>query len=1251
MTNLSKKNNLIKSTVKSTRTLKTSKLQKIRTEESGDYLHTIESQQIEVEDKYRSILENIQDAYIRADKDGKIIMVSPSAVKLYGFSSLNEMIGLSALSLYKNQDDRVQLIRELEKNGKVDDFESEALRKDGKSFLVSLNSQYHYENGQIQGTEAFIRDITKRKKAEKQMQLLLENEQELTEELQASNEELLKVSEMLSTIYELNPDAIVLTTFSDSKIIDCNQEYLNQTGYTREEVIGHTSIELNIISSDERKDYINETRQNDAVSNYELKVRRKDGTFIDVLYSARIITIDKKQMVLNIGHDITQRKRNERQNQKLLENEQKLTAKLQKSNKELEVSEERFHDLADNIPNLAWMANADGWIFWYNKQWYDYTGTTPEEMEGWGWRKVHHPDYVESVIKEWSTKILEGKPYYNIFPLKGKNGKYRWFLTRVTPIKNEQGTVIRWFGTNTDITEQKRVEELKQKLLESEQRLTEELKTSNEELQATTEELNVSNEELQATGEELQVSNEELRHQTDYLVKLNQIVKESEEKFLKAFHSNPAPMTLSDSKGRWIDVNESYSILTGYRREELIGHTSIELNLINAHERNQYITESKAKNSIKNVEFEIKTKSGEKRFVISSSEVIRVNNEIRFITFMYDITDSKKAEFERKTSVDFLRLVNESRNNEDLIHSTVTFFKNQTGCEAVGIRLHEGKDYPYYETNGFPDEFIKLENHLCDYGKNGKPVCDGEGNPIIECMCGTVISGKTDPSQPFFTKYGSFWTNSTSNLLASTSEDDRQSRTRNRCNGMGYESVALIPLRSGVKNFGLIQLNDRRRNFFTKELILFWERLAGYFSIGLAKFKAEQEIIEHSRLTTSINGIFEKSLTSSTEAELINKYLKVSENLTGSEFGFFGEINEDGKLDDRALSPPAWDICKTPNAHELLKNMEIRGYWGRTIIEGKSQIVNNPDSDPDRRGLPEGHPPIHSFLGVPLKLDEKPMGMIALANKANGYTDKDVKNIETLSIVFVEVLMRRRTEKKMEENVKNLAISNKELEQFAYITSHDLREPLRMITSFLQLLQKRYSDKLDQDANEFIGYAVDGAKRLDTMTNDLLQYSKITSKKREITLVNFEKVLNEALLNLKVPIEETNAIITHDPLPVIKGDEELKVQLFQNLIANAIKYRGDKTPEIHISAIKDGDQYLFSVKDNGIGISQKHLERIFTIFQRLHTREEYEGTGIGLAIAQKIIHQQGGRIWAESEPGKGTTFFFTIINKTSEFIV
>ena len=241
-----------------------------------------------------------------------------------------------------------------------------------------------------------------------------------------------------------------------------------------------------------------------------------------------------------------------------------------------------------------------------------------------------------------------------------------------------------------------------------------------------------------------------------------------------------------------------------------------------------------------------------------------------------------------------------------------------------------------------------------------------------------------------------------------------------------------------------------------------------------------------------------------------------------------------------------------------------------------------------------------------------------------------------------DITERKEIELKLNENIKKLAQSNKELEQFAYITSHDLREPLRTITSFLQLLERRYHDQLDQDANEFIGFAVDGAKRLDVMTNDLLQYSKISRQKKEIVPVNFEHVLKHALENLKVQIEESNAIITHDPLPTINGDEELKVQLFQNIIGNAIKYRSEKPPKIHISATKEKNQYLFSIKDNGIGMSSKHLEKIFTIFQRLHTREEYEGTGIGLAIAQKIVHQQGGQIWVESEPGKGSTFYFTI---------
>jgi len=244
-----------------------------------------------------------------------------------------------------------------------------------------------------------------------------------------------------------------------------------------------------------------------------------------------------------------------------------------------------------------------------------------------------------------------------------------------------------------------------------------------------------------------------------------------------------------------------------------------------------------------------------------------------------------------------------------------------------------------------------------------------------------------------------------------------------------------------------------------------------------------------------------------------------------------------------------------------------------------------------------------------------------------------------------DITERKEIELKLNENIKKLAQSNKELEQFAYITSHDLREPLRMITSFLQLLERRYQDKLDQDAHEFIGFAVDGAKRLDAMTNDLLQYSKISSQKNDIVPVDFEHVLKHTLENLKIQIKESNAVITHDPLPIINGDEQSKVQLFQNIIGNAIKYRGEEPPKIHISVKKEKTHYLFSIKDNGIGMSSKYLEKIFTIFQRLHTHEHYEGTGIGLAIAQKIVHQQGGQIWVKSEPGKGSTFYFTIIQQ------
>jgi PAS domain S-box-containing protein len=241
-----------------------------------------------------------------------------------------------------------------------------------------------------------------------------------------------------------------------------------------------------------------------------------------------------------------------------------------------------------------------------------------------------------------------------------------------------------------------------------------------------------------------------------------------------------------------------------------------------------------------------------------------------------------------------------------------------------------------------------------------------------------------------------------------------------------------------------------------------------------------------------------------------------------------------------------------------------------------------------------------------------------------------------------DITERKRAEEVLRKTIADMERSNKELEQFAYVASHDLQEPLRMVESFTQLIAKRYKDKLDADANEFIGYAVDGANRMEKMINDLLSYSRVETRGKPFEAVGCTAILNQALTNLRMVIEETGAMITQDPLPTVMGAESQLVQLFQNLIDNAIKFRREEPPRIHISAEDRGNDWFFSVKDNGIGIDPQYNERIFIIFQRLHRREEYPGTGIGLTICKKIVERHGGRVWVDSQPGNGSTFYFTI---------
>ena len=242
----------------------------------------------------------------------------------------------------------------------------------------------------------------------------------------------------------------------------------------------------------------------------------------------------------------------------------------------------------------------------------------------------------------------------------------------------------------------------------------------------------------------------------------------------------------------------------------------------------------------------------------------------------------------------------------------------------------------------------------------------------------------------------------------------------------------------------------------------------------------------------------------------------------------------------------------------------------------------------------------------------------------------------------VELDERRRAELKLAQYAADLSRSNADLEQFAYVASHDLQEPLRMVASFTQLLARRYQGQLDGDADEFIGFAVDGANRMQQLINDLLFYSRLGTRGKPPAPTDLSEVLSNAEANLHEAIKESKAEVTHSPLPIVDGDQVQLTQLLQNLLANAIKFRGQEPLRIQVSAAAQDGDWLVSVQDNGIGIAKEHQERIFAIFQRLHARDEYPGTGIGLAICKKIVERHGGHIWVDSVPGQETTFYFNL---------
>ncbi|MGC1543280.1 MAG: PAS domain S-box protein [Candidatus Acidiferrales bacterium] len=606
----------------------------------------------------------------------------------------------------------------------------------------------------------------------------------------------------------------------------------------------------------------------------------------------------------------------------------------------LREGEERFRTLANNIPQLAWMADEHGSIFWYNDRWFDYTGTTLQEMAGWGWRKVHDPNHVQRVVEKISKCFRTGEVWEDTFPLRSRDGSYHSFLSRAVPIRDSDGKILRWFGTNTDVSES----------------------------------------------------------------------TESGAKYRGLLEAAPDAMVVVNQSGEIVLLNVQAEKQFGYSRDELVGQ--------------------KVKNII-------------------------------------------PEGFAERLIADGTR----------------------TAAEALAQQIGTGIELIARRKNGteFPIEIMLSP---------------------LESAEGTLVTA----------------------------------------------AIRDISVRKEAEAH-LAQMEGRYR--------------------GLLEAAPDAMVV----------------VNQSGEIVLLNVQAE-------KQFGY----------------------SRDELVGQKVKNIIPEGFAERLVADAlrsvedalAQQIGTGIELTAQRKD--------HSEFPIEL--------MLSPLESAEGIL---------VTAAIRDITTRKAAEANLLNKVEELNRSNVELGQFAYIASHDLQEPLRMVASYTQLLSRRYKGKLDSDADEFIAFAVDGASRMQRLIQDLLAYSRVGTKGQELLDISSEDALQQALFNLRAAIAESGAVVTHEPLPAVLADDMQLVQLFQNLIGNAIKYQRPGIPTVHISAVKNGDKkWIFAVTDNGLGIDPQYFDKIFGMFQRLHKREEFAGTGIGLAICKKIVERHGGNISVESQPGKGSTFRFAL---------
>ena len=763
-------------------------------------------------------------------------------------------------------------------------------------------------------------------------------------------------------------------------------------------------------------------------------------------------------------------------------------AARKKTDEALRESERQFRTLANSIPQLAWIARADGFIFWYNQRWYDYTGTTPGQMGGWGWQRVHDPKVLPEVMEKWKTAIATGEPFDMEFPLLGADKVFRPFLTRILPLKNEQGRVIQWFGTNTDLSERKRAEE----------------------------ELALNEREFRLLAESMP-----------------QIVWTTRVDGWNTYFNQ-----------KWVDY-------TGLTLEESYGHGWNKP----FHPDDQQRAWDAWQNAVLHnapylLQCRLRRADGIYQWwLIHGLPVLDENgNIIKWYGTCTDINDLKLTEEAMLQSQNQFNLVIKNiRSGVALIDDTGKFtVVNPSFLRMFGLKDDETinnvndknwNDWQVFESDG---TLLHVDEHpVRKAAITGKLVRDKlvgvrlpSGGDLIWMLISADLVRSPDGSiQSTICTYHDITERTRAEEALRKSEGKWSAALENLCIG------AIIATEA--------------------EQVIYWNPVAR----AMHGFKSENEGIEPLEET-----------------------------------------------------PNTFELWTGDGAHQL----RLEEWPMRRIKRGES------------------------VLNLELRLRRPDQGW----EKFVLYSGEIVEMPSGERLIFLsvyDITEQKQAEKALVERTQQLEDANKELESFSYSVSHDLKAPLRAIEGYSRMLLKKDADKLSEDTRRKLDVIHTSIERMGLLIDDLLKFSRVLKDTMSIGEINVNKLVNEVWHDIRAANDERNLEIKIAELLPGFGDKHLIRQVILNLISNAVKFTKVRTPGlIEVSCYTEPGRVVYSVRDNGVGFDMANYDKLFGVFQRLHSAEEYEGTGVGLAIVHRIINRHGGRVWAEGEIDKGATFFFTL---------